>query len=90
MEDMLKQILSEIGSIKEQVSENTQILKALEHKVDVIKAEQENMKHDMAEIKGDLKAIKDDVSNLNESQASLIEMYGEHEVFIRTLRRKAL
>ena len=34
---------------------------ALEHKVDIIKAEQENMKHELAHISGDTKSIKSDM-----------------------------
>ena len=104
MEDMLRQILSEIKGLKQsvngleqgmgglrqdidglksQVNENAQILKALEHKVDVIKAEQESMKYDIAEIKGGMEDLKD-------TQNSLLEMYGEHEAHFRTLRRRTL
>lgn len=47
--------------MQSQVNENTQILKALEHKVDIIKAEQDNMKHELAHISGDTKSIKGDI-----------------------------
>ncbi|OAA90873.1 hypothetical protein [Clostridium ljungdahlii] len=70
--EMLKQVLKEelkpiredIQGLKGQVSENTSILKALEHKTDVIKAEQEKMSNDMAHMQGDLKALSKDVNNL--------------------------
>jgi hypothetical protein len=55
--------------VQSQVSENTQILKCLEHKVDVIKAEQENMKHDLAEIKGKIKSIKTDLSDIAQTKS---------------------
>ena len=42
MENKIGSIETRIDSIESQINENTQILKALEHKVDVIKAEQEN------------------------------------------------
>ena len=48
MENKIGSIETRIDSIESQINENTQILKALEHKVDVIKAEQENIKHDIA------------------------------------------
>ena len=58
----LKQLLQEeLQPIKPQLEENTQILKALEHKVDIIKAEQENMKHDVAIISGSTTAMKNDI-----------------------------
>lgn len=56
--------------IKSQLDENTQILKALEHKVDVVKSEQENMKYDIAHIKGDVEAIKKDITNVEVITAS--------------------
>ena len=40
MENKIGSIETRIDSIESQINENTQILKALEHKVDVIKAEQ--------------------------------------------------
>ena len=59
-----------LDSIESQINENTQILKALEHKVDVIKAEQENIKHDIAHIKGDVEAVKKDITNVEVITAS--------------------
>ncbi|WP_183128136.1 hypothetical protein [Clostridium autoethanogenum] len=44
--------------MQSQVNENTQVLKALEHKVDIIKVEQDNMKHELAYISVDTKSIK--------------------------------
>lgn len=55
-------LTNKFDSFESQVSENAQILKALEHKVDVIKSEQENMKHDVAETKGDVKSLRKDIS----------------------------
>ena len=59
-----ERIETRLDSIESQVYENTQLLKALEHKVDIIKVEQENMKHDVANIRGDFKTIKNDMINL--------------------------
>ncbi|MGH4121119.1 hypothetical protein [Clostridium sp.] len=54
----------EMNSIKTTQNEHTQILRALEHKTDVIAAEQENMKHDVAEIKGEVKSMRKDMSSV--------------------------
>lgn len=45
-------------NLESQVKENTQVLKALEHKVDVIKAEQDNFTYQLAKISGDVHSIK--------------------------------
>lgn len=62
--DILKEMQSDMKSIKTQVSENTQILKALEHKADINKAEHDNMSMDIAHIKGDVEAIGKDLTNV--------------------------
>lgn len=51
--------------MQSQVNENTQVLKALEHKVDIIKAEQDNMKHELTRISEDTKSIKNLCCNNN-------------------------
>ena len=40
------------------------------YKVDVIKAEQENIKHDIAHIKGDVEVVKKDITNVEVITAS--------------------
>lgn len=59
-----KRMETRLESMESQINENTQLLKALEHKVDVIKVEQENMKHDIAHIKGNFEVIKKDITNI--------------------------
>lgn len=49
---------SRFDNLESQVKENTQVLKALEHKVDVIKAEQDNFTYQLAKISGDVHSIK--------------------------------
>ena len=49
-----KEIVDEVAFIKPIKDGN-------EHKVDIIKAEQENMKHELAHISGDTKSIKSDM-----------------------------
>ncbi|SHH66235.1 hypothetical protein [Clostridium grantii] len=61
---------SDISSIKETQNEHTQLLRALEHKTDVISAEQMNLKHEVAEIKGDVKSIRKDLGNVELITAS--------------------
>jgi|GEM_PF-1816584 len=108
MEDMLKQILSKLGSMKNEISSINTRLESLENKVDGLdtKVDSLDVKVDrISEKLDDLEAknaenhidiintsnsIKSDTQELRDNQTSLFEMYGEHEVFIRTLRRKAL
>lgn len=69
--DAFRDILrEELKPIKIQVEENTKILNALEHKVDVFSAEQQNLKHEVAEISGEIKAIRKDLSNVEVITAS--------------------
>lgn len=70
MEDMLQLILKEIKGLKDQVEENTQILKALVHAGEVNKAEHDNMVHQLSEISGDVKAIRKDLANVEVITAS--------------------
>lgn len=44
-----------------QIKENTQILKALEHLAQVNKAEHDKMSLDIAELKGEIKAMRKDL-----------------------------
>jgi chromosome segregation ATPase len=69
--DIFRNILKEeINPIRIQLEENTNILKALDHKVDVISAEQQNLKHEVSEIKGEIKAVRKDLSNVEVITAS--------------------
>lgn len=60
----VQSIKTEIQSIKVQLNENTQILKALEHKADVNKAEHDKMSNDIAHIKGDIEGLRKDITNV--------------------------
>ena len=55
---MLEQMQNSIDLMQSQIKENTQVLKALEHKVDVVKAEQDNFTYQLAQVSGDVKSIK--------------------------------
>lgn len=58
IQSQLDELKSKTSNIESQTSENTQILKALEHSSEVHKAEIDNLTHDIAEISGDVKSIK--------------------------------
>lgn len=74
--DLLQQILSELKEIKEsqiemqttqksmqsQLEEHGLILRALEHKTDVVKANQEVIRYDVAEIKGEVVSVRTDIN----------------------------
>jgi chromosome segregation ATPase len=66
----VKDLKSEVELIKITQNEHTQILRALEHKTDVISAEQENLKHENAEIKGEIVELKKGLSNVQIITAS--------------------
>jgi len=53
-----------------QLKENTQILKALEHLAEVNKAEHDKMFFNMAEMSGEIKNIRKDLSNVEQITAS--------------------
>jgi chromosome segregation ATPase len=66
----VKDLKSEVELIKITQNEHTQILRALEHKTDVISAEQENLKHENAEIKGEIVELKKGLSDVELITAS--------------------
>lgn len=66
----LRMILKEeLEPIKIQLTENTQILKALEHSSQVNKAEHDKMANDIAKIQGDVTGIKNDLAFVEEATA---------------------
>jgi len=71
----------ELKPIKSQLKENTDILKALEHKVEVNKAEIDKISNDIAHISGHLK-------NIDENIDAVKEVLGRHEVDITVLKRR--
>ncbi|WP_129597255.1 hypothetical protein [Anaerophilus nitritogenes] len=70
MQSDMKSMQSDIKNIKTTQDEHTQILRALEHKTNIIAAEQENLKHEVAEINGEVKNIRKDLSNVELITAS--------------------
>ena len=70
MQQDMKSVKEDIKSIKAVQDEHTQLLRALEHRTEVILAEQENSKHELAEVKGEVKGIRKDLSNVEMITAS--------------------
>lgn len=70
MKQDISSMKQDTESIKSTQKEHTQLLSALEHKTNVISAEQENLKHEVAEIKGEVKGIRKDLSNVELITAS--------------------
>ncbi|MGL5414577.1 MAG: hypothetical protein ACRDAU_02840 [Clostridium sp.] len=68
--DLLKKMDAKIDKIEIQVSENTQILKALEHSSKVNKAEHDKIIIDVATISGTVESIKEDICNVEVITAS--------------------
>lgn len=68
-EDFQKAVLENFKVLKSQLDENTQILKALEHKAEVNKAEHDKMSLDIAHLQGDITSIKSVVTIVEEVTA---------------------
>ena len=68
-EDFQKAVLENFKAIKSQLNENTQILKALEHKAEINKAEHDKMSNDIAHMQGDITSIKNVVTIVEEVTA---------------------
>ena len=79
--ELLENILTEIKAVKIQQQEDHLILKALEHKADINKAEHDNMSNNIAHIEGHLK-------NIDENIDAVKEIIGRHEVDITILKRR--
>lgn len=64
VEEEIGEIKTEVVAIKTQQEENTLILRALEHKADVNKAEHDKMILEISGISGDVKSLRKDVSKV--------------------------
>ena len=88
----LERVENKTNIIEVQTRENTEILKALQHNSQVHKAEIDKLNITLAKEAGDLKKqiknLEDRIFSLEETNKSIMEMYGEHEVEIRKIRRK--
>jgi alpha-D-ribose 1-methylphosphonate 5-triphosphate diphosphatase PhnM len=63
-EEFQKLVMDKLNKIDLQVDENTQILKALEHKADINKAEHDKMFMDIAKISGKIEELRSDMSTV--------------------------
>lgn len=92
MQDNMSRMQEDISLIKTQQKEHGEILSSLKSASEFHKADIDNLTHQVAEVQGTVKNLSDKMdknfSDLNETNKSLLEMYGEHEAEIRTLRRK--
>ena len=78
--EILKNIQVDIKELKTQVSENTQILKSLEHSSEVNKAEHDKMSNDIAKIQGDTSKIRKDLSFVEQATAKNWEDIAELKI----------
>lgn len=81
LKDDVSQLKSDVSELKAGQQENYQILKALEHKADVNKAEHDKMLIDISKIQGYQK-------NISENIDAVKEIIGRHEVDITVLKRR--
>lgn len=79
---------NEIETIKTQLEENTQITKAIHHRQEETDAKLEGLSLDFAKLHGEVVSTKTSIDQLIEDQKSINELLGEHEISIRSLRRK--
>ncbi len=85
IETQQSEISSRLDRIEAQQSENTQLIQALIHASEVHKADIDNLTHQVAHLSREMKA---GFKELTEVSKSLLEMYGEHEAEIRTIKRR--
>lgn len=76
LESDVSSLKSDMSSVKSQVQENTRILKALEHKADVHKAEIDRLNYTVAELCGNFVELKEDVAKGREAYNFLQELKG--------------
>ncbi len=88
----LERVQNKTDIIEVQVKENTQILKALQHSSQVHKAGMDKfniiLAREAGELKKQIKNLENRICNLEETNKLIMEMYGEHEVEIRKIRKK--
>lgn len=88
MEDDINSMKGDIKSIKTLQEEDHLILKALEHKAEINKAEHDKIINNLAHLNGKITNMKNTLKSIKEDNKSIIEVLGEHEISIRTLKRR--
>jgi predicted nucleic acid-binding Zn-ribbon protein len=75
----------DIKLIKTQQSEHGEMIRSLIHAGETQKAQHDSLQMEVAKLSGEM---RQGFAEITEVQKSLVEMYGEHEVEIRALRRR--
>ncbi|MBS3971041.1 MAG: hypothetical protein KGZ94_13120, partial [Clostridia bacterium] len=81
VDNEIKFVKNDLELIKTQQKEDHLILKALEHKADINKAEHDQMLNNLAYMEGA-------VNNVKENIGAIKEIIGRHEVDITVLKRR--
>ncbi|KGG80964.1 hypothetical protein Y919_03405 [Caloranaerobacter azorensis H53214] len=68
--DEVRDVKVEMAGMRNKVDETYEIVKALEHRAQVNKAEHDQMRNDIAYIKGDVQTIKRAIYRIEEATAS--------------------
>ena len=90
MKDDMNSMKDEMNIIKSQLDENTELTKAIYHRQEETDAKLENLALDNEKLHEEIVSIKDCITQLSHDQLSIHELLGEHEVSIRTLRRRSI
>ncbi|MBE1554917.1 hypothetical protein [Sporosarcina limicola] len=80
----------ELQNVKSQLDENTQLTRAIYDRQEVADAKFEALSMDVNELHGKAAYNSEKIDSVAEDQKSTNEILGEHEVSIRTLRRRAV
>ena len=64
LDSRLTSLESKVDNIEEQQKENTQILRALEHKTDIHHSLLDNITNNVAELKGNQKTMQEDIDDI--------------------------
>lgn len=90
----LKEHGEDIKLIKTQLKEHGEMLSSLQKASEFHKADIDNLSIQLAKSEGNINNKLDEINakidNLTDTNKSLLEMYGEHEAEIRTLKRRVI
>ena len=89
MNGEINSIKDEMNMMKSQLDENTKLTKAIYHRQET-DAKLESMSLENVKINAELVSINENITQLINDQKSINELLGEHEISIRTLRRKPM
>lgn len=90
-----KQLQADVALLKGDVGELKEDVSGLKVDVGELKEDVSGLKVDVGELKADVAALKDGQARMEQTlekmaqdQISICEMFGDHEIAIRTLRRR--